>query len=209
MASEIELVPETYEVAKPPPKKRQKKATAKEVAAEIETVLAVPEKKAPTEKQLAARERARLKREEKRAAEDQARLVALYAQSEAVKAAEAKAAAAAAKKALAAQKRKEAKEAKIPVLKTTSTVAKNKAVKVEEDEPVMGKRAAKLPKFEPIALPGEYKPVETNIYAKGQLAPFGFDRTGIRPQASTEPVSSARKGVAGRASSGGKGKFGM
>lgn len=158
-------------------------------------------KKAPTEKQLAAREKQRVAREEKKKAIEQEKLKELYAQSEELKRLEkeakekeaeeaAKEFAKAEKKRLAAEKRKAAKLAKAKdIVASSSTV--DMPQPDAKDEPFSKASAGIDEKYVAVADPGPVKRTKPN--------PWGMESVGISRVPANEPVTMMRKpNVGGR-----------
>jgi len=183
-------------------KKPRKNAKVKETVEtpRMDDPAPVKEKKPPTEKQIAARERMKVQRDEKKKEAEQARLKELYAQSEAKKVADAEAAAKekeeaekefqkAEKKRLAAEKRRATVAAKKAVIDNTSTVSMPQPT--VKDDPFSKAGAGIDERYTSVADPGPVKRTKPN--------PWGYESTGIRPVAANEPVTMMRKpNVGGR-----------
>ena len=162
---------ETVIVKKRAKKVKVEKTPKETLEAQATMTEMAPVKKPPTEKQLAARERQRVKREEKKQEVANERLRELYAQSAAIKAEEEKAAAEVAKKEAAAAKRREAAAKR----KADAFVATALVVPELEPKPVVD--------FTRQSSPPPLKKKKT---------PFGFESTGITPIESGNVVAPVR-----------------
>lgn len=154
---QTETVPPLVKKSRKPAVKKQKVMEPEEPVAATN---ATKEKKPPTEKQLAARERARVAREVKKEAEQTERLKELYRQSAVQKAVEEKEAAKEVKKRESADKRRAAKKV---IVKSAGTVD--------------------IPGEQDVGMAEEYAALDNPRPQSNRKKPvaFGYEDSGITP----------------------------